>query len=576
MRKEAKRFPPPNEFRGLHRLIFMKPFLALLKVVFRNYFGISVMKQKYLVEKKELWQPILAIIGLGVGFTFIFSMSMLFSNAFYNAGKMIGEPGIVLALSFLIVVFIAFIFDIGTTISTFYFTLDNTLLAALPLKPLQVIAARFSLVMVNQYMVQAVFLLPPLIVFGMGEGLGILYIILAAFIFLLFPVLPLAPAAVLAIMLMSRAGSRRLKDIFTILTYVIMIVFVIGIQFFMQSLPQGDERLALESIVQTHGALLTEIGQSFPPAVWATKALAMAGTAEGLLNFGLFLLLTGALITLMLFLGEKYFYRGLLAGEEVAKKHRVINKRKNVWTASSPFKALILREHRLFIRTPVFLMNVLPVAIIVPIFAVLPLLAQGKMFEFGELGAFLVKYPYLKLSILAIITFVAGTLPLAPSAFSREGRLFRISQLLPVSPGTQFKAKFWYILAVNCICVLPAFALSAVLLRLTWLDILMLAVLGLALAAVVTALGILIDFVRPYFDWEDPQRAVKNNLNVLFNMLSTLIFMLVMGGVSVALALIAPWWLGYSILLLLVTAVSAGLYHWLLSLSEKKYREYEL
>jgi ABC-2 type transport system permease protein len=554
----------------------MKPFLALIRVIFRNYYGISAMKQKYLVEKKELWQPILAVMGIGVGIAFIFSMAMLFSDALYNAGKMLGEPGIVLVLSFLVVAFITFIFDIGTTISTFYFAQDNAILAALPLKPLQVVLARFSLVVTNQYLSQAIILLPPLIVFGIGEGLGIPYIILAALIFLLFPALPLAPAAVISILLMSRAGSKRLKDIFTILTYVIIIVSVFGIQFFMQSLPEGDELSSLESIIQTHGALLTEIGQSFPPAVWVTKALTMVGTAEGMLNLGFFLLLTGALVTLMLYLGEKYFYRGLFAGEEVAKKHRIINNRKSIWKASSPFKALVLREHRLFIRTPVFLMNVLPVAIIVPVFAVLPLLAQKAMFEFRELGSYLVKYPYLKLSIIAFMTFVAGTLPLSPSAFSREGKLFPLSQLIPASPREQVKAKFWYILAINFICTLPLFALCIFMLHLTWTDTLMLAVLALVMAAAVTGLGMIIDFARPYFDWEDPQRAVKNNLNVLFIMLITLLFMAITGGISVGLALFAPWWLGYSILLLLISAITVSLYLWIMTLAEKKYRQYEL
>lgn len=554
----------------------MKPFPALLNVIFRNYYGISAMKQKYLVEKKELWQPILAAIGLGVGGVFVFSLVMLFANALYNAGKMLGEPGIVLVFSLLTVAFITFIFDIGTTISTFYFAQDNALLAALPLKPLQVIAARFSLVMVNQYLTQAVLLLPALIVFGLGEGLGILYIILSALIFLLFPALPLAPAAVISILLMSRTGSRRMKDIFTILSYVLIIAFVMGIQFFMQSLPQGNELSSLQSMIEVHGALLTEIGQSFPPAIWVTKSLALAGSGEGLLNLAFFLLLTASLIALMLYLGEKYFYRGLSAGEEVAKKRRLTNSGKNVWKASSLFKALVLREHRLFIRTPVFLMNVLPVAIIVPIFAVLPLLAQGEMFQFGDIGEYLIKYPYLKLSIVAFMTFVAGTLPLSPSALSREGKLFSLSQLIPVSPRKQVQAKFCYILTVNFVCTLPLFALSVFLLHLTWADTLLLAVLALAVAAVVTALGIVIDLTRPQFDWEDPQRAVKNNLNVLFIGLITLLLLVVMGGISVGLAIIAPWWLGYAVLLLLNTAASAGIYSWMLTLAEKKYRQYEL
>jgi hypothetical protein len=63
---------------------------------------------------------------------------------------------------------------------------------------------------------------------------------------------------------------------------------------------------------------------------------------------------------------------------------------------------------------------------------------------------------------------------------------------------------------------------------------------------------------------------------VLFIGLITLLLLVVMGGISVGLAIIAPWWLGYAVLLLLNTAASAGIYSWMLTLAEKKYRQYEL
>ena len=79
---------------------------------------------------------------------------------------------------------------------------------------------------------------------------------------------------------MSRARSKRIKDIFTILTYVISIAFAIGIQFLFQSLPHGEELSSLEAMLKTHGALLSEVGKSFPPAIWAAKSLVMAGSLK--------------------------------------------------------------------------------------------------------------------------------------------------------------------------------------------------------------------------------------------------------------------------------------------------------
>ncbi|MDH7578577.1 MAG: hypothetical protein QHH75_12375 [Bacillota bacterium] len=554
----------------------MNPFLALLKITFRNYYGISAMRQKYFKEKRELWQPVLAVAGVGVGLSFLLSFCFFLNKGLYAAGKMLGEPALGLELTLIAAGLVIFIFGVSSIIGTLYFTEDSPLLVSLPLKPFQVLAAKFTLVIFNQYLALAFFLVPALLVFGKGEGMGALYIIAAGLVFLLFPVLPLAPAAALSVLVMSTAGSKRLKDLFTVLTYVILIFFALGIQFLMQSLPQGQELTSLETILASHGSLLAAVGKSFPPAVWATRGLALAGTGEGLLNLGLFLVLIGVLIILMLLLGERFFYRGLLAGEEVKRARRERRDSKKLWEAASPFWALVLREHRLFIRTPVYVMNVLPVALIIPVVMVFPLLAQAKLAEIAEIGSYLVQYPYLKLIIVAFTTFFAGTLPLAPSALSREGRLFSLSQAIPVSPGDQIKAKFWYILAINFLCALPFLALVVTVTRLPGPDVPLLALLSLTAAATVTALGILIDLLRPFFDWDNPQHAVKSNLNVLFAMLTTILFLGVLAALSAGLAFRIPWWPGSLTLLVLLGGAAAGLYRGLLLLAEKRYRELEL
>lgn len=554
----------------------MRAFLSLLRITFRNYYGISVMKQKYIKERRELWQPILAVIGVGFGGFTILSLYYLISQGLYTGGKLLGETALGLELALLAAAFIIFFFGVSSVITTLYFTEDAPFLVSLPLKPFQVLAAKFSLVMANQYLVLAFLLIPPLVIFGRGEGLGFIYILTAAFIFLLFPAIPLAPAAAIAISIMSRAGSKRIKDLFTILTYVFMIAFGIGIQFLVQYMPKGKEIASLQELLKNHGALLTQVGRGFPPAVWATKALAYAGTGEGLFSLGLFVVLTVALLGLMLLLGERFFYKGLLKGEEVVRGHRVRRRAEVVWGARSPFKALVLREHRLFVRTPVYLMNVLPVAVIVPVIAVLPLITPEKQIPVDKIAPFLAAHPYVKLVIAAITTFIAGTLPLAASALSREGRLFFISQLIPISPRDQVKAKFWYILGVNFLCTLPFFVLAVIIARLGPADILALVILSLAATAAVTELGIVIDLLRPFFDWDNPQRAVKNNLNVLFAMLATLLFLGVFTAAGVGLALVVPWWSGFLILLLLVGGVAVGLYQGQLVLAEKRYRSLEI
>jgi ABC-2 type transport system permease protein len=270
----------------------MRPFLSLLNITFRNYYGLAVMKEKYIRRKKELWQPVLALIGIGVGGFILLSFYYLIAGGIYAGGKMLGQPALVLELSLVTVSLVIFIFGISALLGTLYFTQDNLLLAALPLRPFQVLAAKFSLVIFNQYLVLAFFIVPPLYIFARGEGTGLLFALAAVLVFLLFPVVPLAPAAVVAVVLMSRAGSRRLKDLFTFLTYTILIVLGIGIQFFMQTLPRGGELESLQELIRTHGPLLKIVEQGFPPVLWATKALSLTGTVEGWVYLALFLALS--------------------------------------------------------------------------------------------------------------------------------------------------------------------------------------------------------------------------------------------------------------------------------------------
>jgi ABC-2 type transport system permease protein len=553
----------------------MKPFLSLLKLSFKNYYGISVLRHKYMKDRGTLWQPILALIGLGIGAFVLIGIYWVISYGLYLAGKLMSEPSLGLEIAILGASLFIFIFGISSVIGVLYFTSDSSFLASLPLKPWQVLAAKFTLVMTNEYLMLAFMLLPPLVVFATGEGTGVAFLVSALIIFLLLPIIPLAPAAAVSMAIMSRAGSKRLKDLFTIFSYLLLVAFGIGLQFFAQSLPKGNEINSLKTLLQANGSLIKTVGQSFPPAIWATKALSAAGSLSGLLYMSLFLLLTALLLVLMLFLGEHFFYRGLLVGEEVGtrKRHKPADG-SVIWRPHTPVAALLLREHHLFMRTPVVVMNVLPVAIIIPVAALVPFYAQNAGLNLSFLAPYLTSHPYIKLGISAFVIFIAGTLPLAASACSREGRLFFFSQMIPVRAVTQIRVKFSYILAVNFICTLPFFVMAALITHLRALEVLQLTALNLAAVALVTAAGIIIDMQRPFFNWENPQRVVKNNLNLLLAMAVTLTFLLAAAAVSFVMVFVLPWWLGYTVLLVLTSGLTVGVYKYMLSLAEKRYREF--
>jgi ABC-2 type transport system permease protein len=122
--------------------------------------------------------------------------------------------------------------------------------------------------------------------------------------------------------------------------------------------------------------------------------------------------------------------------------------------------------------------------------------------------------------LFAAVFFVAcgclnGT---ASSTFSREGRLFWLSKVIPVAPGRQVMGKFTHSYLVAVLGVLGGSLAARFALGLGWRSILPAALLALAVGVLLTAVNMAVDLARPLLTWTNPQRAIKQNLNVLLAM----------------------------------------------------------
>jgi ABC-2 type transport system permease protein len=152
-----------------------------------------------------------------------------------------------------------------------------------------------------------------------------------------------------------------------------------------------------------------------------------------------------------------------------------------------------------------------------------------------------------------------------------------MSKVIPVTPREQVVAKFLhsYVIALlgigaGSVALLAVFRLKAS----TLLAALALALIG---AVGLTAIGMIIDLARPLLKWTNPQKAIKQNLNVLLAVFADLgilaglgffVFFLAKSGVS-----------GSIILFIVSTAVvllSLFSCLFLLRMADKRYQEIEV
>jgi ABC-2 type transport system permease protein len=142
---------------------------------------------------------------------------------------------------------------------------------------------------------------------------------------------------------------------------------------------------------------------------------------------------------------------------------------------------------------------------------------------------------YVILATACFMTFCSCLNGTSSSTFSREGSQFWISKVIPATPKEQVIAKFIHSYFIALLGIVVA---SGVAVFVAHMKVVMFAgafLISLAAAVALTALGMIIDLARPLLDWTNPQKAIKQNLNVLLAMLADIGILSVLGYASVVL-----------------------------------------
>lgn len=558
----------------------MRTFISLLKANLNVHFGISSLKYRFTKEKNRLWEPIAIIIAILVGGGSILAMYSFFLLAVFMAGQSLGHPEIVITLSFVASQLIILIFGIFYIISVFYFSNDMSILIPLPIKPGEVLGVKFITILLSEYLIALPMLLPAFIIYGAGSWQGILYWLKGSILILMAPILPLVIAALIVVLLMRFINIRKGKDIMVIIGSLLALMVGLGINFFSLNLPQGSEEEVIRHMIESNTGLIEAIGNKFPPSIWATLAL----TYREWQGWGYFLLFVGLsllLVVLLYWIGNYFFYKGYLTGQEIRRKNTAISKgdiQKHINRTSSPILALLKREWKLFMRTPVYVMNGLAGMIMVPIFMFMPLIANSE--ELTQVLNY-ARDPEYSLTVilisLGIMLFTSSINMVSCTSISREGATFWISKVIPTPPKDQVLAKLIHSSILSLlgliIVAIPLFIVVAIpLLHLT-----ILIILGFLATGLINVLGLIVDLLRPKLSWNDPQEAIKQNLNAFFSLLIALLVITVIAIASIILisAQIGEFWV-YGILALIIVVLLVPSIYGLFSLANFRYKSIEI
>jgi ABC-2 type transport system permease protein len=501
----------------------MNRLLTLTRAGLRSNFGLAVLRHRLFKEKKDRWLvPLFGVAALAV-LPSIYGLFLLVQNI-YLALKPLGQERALLTLGILGGQLFILLFGLYYVISAFYFSRDLEFLIPLPLKPFEVIASKFAVILVNEYLTVMVIVLPVLVGYGVIARSRPDYWVNGVLVYLLLPVIPLAVVSILVVALMRVVNISRKKDALILVGSVLLIAVGMGLQFLLGRPGRGQlSGQAMTGFFTSPNSLLNLIGTRFPPSIWATKAIAGGFSASGLLNLALFAGASIFLFAAILVLSEKLFYRGLVGLGEVSGRRRSLSRAQMSQRVSSgrhPVRAIFVREWRIMNRTPIFLLNGTLVVLIVPVVFILMATAGSGRGDAGSILKVMTSaQPLFVILASAAFMIVCGSLNgTSSSTFSREGGQFWISRVIPVAPRDQVAAKFLHSYLVSLLGTVTASAAAVGILHLNVAHLAAAAGLSLVAGVLLTAVGMMIDLARPLLDWSNPQKAIKQNLNVLLAM----------------------------------------------------------
>lgn len=557
---------PSREFFRRTKILF-----SLIKSQLNVHFGLSHARHYYLRKRQRLWEPVIILLSIGSFVVFLSTGVYKAASYIFSATSMLGQGSVTLTLGFLSSQTIMLLLGFTLVISVFYFSNDLDTLIPLPLKPWEVLAAKFSVILAGEYILLAVFVIPVIAAYAQGAGGGLWYWVSATLLFLTLPMVPLVVAALPAILLMRVANVSKRKDTLVMIGGFLLIAATIAFQFLVQKGPgKGEEIAFLEAILSKANGLASAIGNRFPPSLWATLALSEAGTGQGLAYLGLFIVASAVSLIGLFAIGNKVFYEGLVAGFEVGMKRRMPQlpsreKRVGRWTRKwfrllpgvyierSPMVSIALAEAKLFVRTPVFVLNGFTGFVMFPaMFIMLTITGGSDIKVFLDL---LSSSPSLRLvgiivvSIYILLLASMSSIPVTP--FSREGRAN--IWVLKSMPATGKMVGFAKALAAQGMITLgsvPGVAVLSYLLGLPLLYVVLGLCIGILMSFSFCLLSVMLDMWRPMLTWTDKVKSVKSNTNTILGM----VLGIVVGGVlaliiygAFAVGISGPWMVGLAI-----------------------------
>lgn len=456
-------------------------------------------------------------------FAYLIGVMWFLSTKMINVLKEIEAQAVFIDLVFMMVFFLNILQAVFSSINLLYFSKDTDSILTLPLKPYQIILARTNVMLILEIAVNMLIGLVPLVIYGIKLNCNALYYISVVIGLILLPVLPVIIISLISMVIMSFSKITKNKNKFQLFTTLIMLALVVAFSIGVTKI--DNETMTDEQMAQTltsAGGFTQMLKTYFPTFGFLSDSVHSNNILTILLETVKTVLVTLAGVIIYLLCAQKLYFKGLIGSLYSGEKTKKGKIKINAKSGKLGF-TYVLKELKILVRNPVYLVQCVLPALIFPVLFIGLIFILPEEETSGITNALSMMLelnkPLILMGLVAVIQFFAMFIYVSITAISREGKNATFIKYIPVPLYKQYIYKIIPNILMNIFSTVIVLGIVRYLLPIPITDLIIVFVVSILMNISLSMLCLIMDLKRPKLQWNTEYAVVKQNMNLVFPMI---------------------------------------------------------
>lgn len=492
-------------------------------------------KETKKINKRSVFVWLILIVSLALFYI---------SNEIIKALVSSGYPEVFLSIYFLVLAIFIMFQTILVCTNIFYFSKDIELILPFPIKPVNLLIAKFNTLICTLYVSEAIFGIIPICIYGILTHSTLLFYIYAVLIFIFFPVFLALVLSIIMMFVMKISKFIKNKEIFQTIITLLLVTSIFIVEYnvinniFIQNkeikivennFQIADKLIEFNNKIETSNKLFLVIN----PAVKVLKN----SNLQNIFEIIKIILIDFITFIIFIFIGKKTYLKDILKNTSYLIK--TSNKRINLYKKCKKniiFKAYIKKEFKnLFRNSMVFMQCVYPMIISLITVIIISIILLPKLNEvlnnpdikqlIGNLE-FDLSIVYIILSGIQVLFMIS---PASLTSISRDGKNASFMKYIPISYFRQILYKGLPQIFINSISVIIIIGiLYYAFPSIGIVNVLLVFISSMILNVLNSYSMIIVDLLNPKLEWDSEYEILKQNNNRYFQYAFTVIVILIL------------------------------------------------